>query len=110
LRKFARGMRREPTEAEGKLWYLLRNRRFAQFKFRRQLPIGNYIADFVCLDARLIIEADGSQHAESERDLVRDAYLHAQGFRLLRLWNSDILARSDDVLDAIWAALHEEGS
>jgi very-short-patch-repair endonuclease len=110
LRKFARGMRREPTEAEAKLWYLLRNRRFAQFKFRRQLPIGNYIADFVCLEARLIIEADGSQHAESERDLVRDAYLHAQGFRLLRLWNSDILARSDDVLDAIWAALHEAGS
>ena len=86
---------------------MLRNRRFVNYKFRRQLPLGHYIVDFICLDARLIIEADGSQHAESAYDGVRDAYLQAQGFRILRLWNHDILADPDAVLDAVWAALHE---
>ncbi len=108
LRGFAKGMRHQPTEAESKLWTLLRNRRFAQFKFRRQLPLGDYIADFVCLSHKLIIEADGSQHVESPRDAIRDEYLRAQGFRLLRLWNNDILARPTLVSDAIWAALHED--
>ncbi|MGV3576225.1 MAG: endonuclease domain-containing protein [Devosia sp.] len=103
-------MRHGPTEAERRLWSLLRGRRFSGFKFRRQFPIGNYIADFVCLDARLIIEADGSQHAESPRDLVRDAYLRAQNFRLLRLWNNDILARPNDASETIWATLHEENT
>ena len=101
-------MRREPTEAEAKCWSLLRNRRFADFKFRRQLPIGDYIADFVCLDSHLIIELDGSQHAESTYDVRRDAYLKAQSFRILRIWNNDILARPDSVLEAVWAALHQE--
>lgn len=100
-------MRRESTEAERKLWLLLRNRRFAGYKFRRQVPIGPYIADFVCYSARLIIEADGSQHAENERDTVRDAQLYRRGFRLLRLWNNDILSQPDAVMDAIWAALGE---
>lgn len=107
LRSFARGMRHQPTEAEAALWRLLRNRRFPQFKFRRQLPVGNYIADFICLEARLIIEADGSQHAESPRDLTRDAYLRAQNFRLLRLWNNDVLSSPDAVSETIWAILHE---
>ena len=106
LRARAKVMRSAPTEAEHKLWLLLRDRRFAGFKFRRQLPVGQYIADFVCLSANLIIEADGSQHAESTYDTTRDAYLRAQGFRLLRLWNHDILARPDDVVEAIWATLH----
>lgn len=108
LRSFARRMRHEPTEAERRLWALLRNRRFVQFKFRRQLPVGDYIVDFVCLSEKLIIEADGSQHAENARDLVRDAYLRAQGFRLLRLWNNDILARPAQVADLVWATLHGE--
>ena len=103
-------MRREPTEAEARLWSLLRNRRFVNYKFRRQLPLGPYIVDFICLDARLIIEADGAQHAESAYDTVRDTYLAAQGFRILRLWNHDILARSEATLDAVWAALHEVAS
>jgi very-short-patch-repair endonuclease len=100
-------MRHEPTEAEAALWRLLRNRRFAQFKFRRQLPIGDYIVDFVCLSRSLIIEADGSQHADSSRDLTRDAYLRAQNFRLLHLWNNDILASPDAVAEAIWSTLNE---
>ena len=100
-------MRHQPTEAEERLWLLLRDRRFALHKFRRQFPIAPFIVDFVCLDVRLIIEADGSQHADSARDLSRDAYLRGQNFRLLRLWNNDILARPNEVMDAIWAALHE---
>lgn len=110
MRGRARSMRHGPTEAERRLWSLLRGRRFSGFKFRRQFPIGNYIADFVCLDARLIIEADGSQHTESPRDLIRDAYLRAQNFRLLRLWNNDILARPNDASETIWATLHEENT
>ena len=100
-------MRHEPTEAERRLWQLLRNRRFVAYKFRRQEPVDHYIADFVCYSARLIVEADGSQHAVSAYDLTRDAYLRAQGFRLLRIWNNDILARPDSVADAIWSALQE---
>ena len=107
LRGLARSMRHEPTESEAKLWWLLRDRRLANFKFRRQLPVGTYIVDFVCLTARLVVEADGSQHAESPSDAARDAYLHAQGFQILRIWNDDILARPDDVLDAVWNALPE---
>jgi len=110
LPQFAKTMSRDPTEAEARLWSLLRDRRFVNYKFRRQLPLGHYIVDFICLDARLIIEADGSQHAESAYDSVRDAYLQAQGFRILRLWNHDILADPDAVLDAVWAALHEVAS
>ena len=108
LRKFAKQMRHEPTEAEAKLWGILRNRRLASYKFRRQLPIGQYIVDFVCLNAKLIIELDGSQHAENPYDLARDAYLRQQGFRLLRIWNNELLATPDAVLDAIWHALQEQ--
>ncbi len=110
LKTFARSMRHAPTEAERQLWLLLRNRRLVDFKFRRQVPIDHFIADFVCFSARLIVELDGGQHAESTYDTARDAYLRAQGFRILRIWNSDILARPDAVLDAVWAALHEAQS
>ena len=68
-------MRREPTEAERKLWYALRDRRMQALKFRRQAPVGPYIVDFLCVAHRLVVEADGSQHAESRRDAVRDAWL-----------------------------------
>jgi very-short-patch-repair endonuclease len=94
-------MRSNPTEAEAKCWALLRDRRLARFKFRRQLPFGNYIADFVCLEARLVIELDGSQHAGSPRDEMRDAYFLKQGFRVLRVWNNEILNNPHGVLDAI---------
>ena len=105
LRNFARAMRHQPTEAERQLWLLLRNRRFANYKFRRQVLIGPYVADFVCYAVNLIVEADGSQHAENARDAKRDAELLGRGFRLLRLWNHDILARPEIVLDAVWNAL-----
>ena len=78
-------MRRAPTEAEEKLWAELRSRRLDRIKFRRQVPVGNYIADFVCLDAKLVIEIDGSQHGESDYDRVRDADLERCSLATWRL-------------------------
>jgi very-short-patch-repair endonuclease len=86
------------------MWLLLRSRRLAGYKFRRQVPIGAYIADFLTYTGRLIIELDGSQHHLSAYDADRDAWLQSQDFRLLRLWNSD-LADRDAVLSAIFAIL-----
>jgi len=108
LKGFARAMRRAPTEAERRLWLLLRDRRFANYKFRRQVPIGRYIAGFVCYESKLIIELDGSQHADSIRDNERDADLMARGFHLLRLWNAELLSNSNAACDAIWNALQED--
>lgn len=106
LLPLARQMRKEPTEAERKLWSILRAKRLQGWKFRRQQQIDRYIADFVCFEARLIVEADGSQHAESEADGIRDAYLQQRGFRMVRFWNNDILNNPDGVATAILAALH----
>ncbi|MGP2491881.1 endonuclease domain-containing protein [Mesorhizobium sp. PUT5] len=102
-RHFARTMRKEATEAEDKLWQELRGRRLDRIKFRRQAPIGNYIADFVCLEARLIVEIDGSQHAGSDYDRRRDMALNECGFRVLRFWNDDVLRDLDSVCDTIIA-------
>jgi len=108
LRKFAKTMRHTPTEAEARLWSLLRDRRFASYKFRRQMPFGAYIVDFACLSAMLVIEADGSQHADASDDPKRDAYLADQGFRVLRFWNNDILSDEDSVMETIWSALEAQ--
>ena len=105
LLPLAKRMRREPTDAERKLWSILRAKRLAGWKFKRQEQIDRYIVDFVCFGARLIVEADGSQHAESAADAQRDAYLFAQGFNVLRFWNNDILTNPDGVATAILAAL-----
>jgi len=96
-------MRREPTDAEAAMWRLLRDRRLALFKFRRQVPFKNFILDFVCFEKRLIIEIDGSQHVESERDTARDAILNAEGFRIARYWNNDVLQQPFAVLEDIFA-------
>ena len=108
LKKFAREMRSEPTPAEAALWKILRDRRFNGFKFRRQTPIGGYIADFVCFEKRLIVEADGSQHGDSETDRARDAWFAAQGFRVRRFWNGAIFEDRGMVRDTIWAELAGE--
>jgi len=107
IRNFAKKMRREPTDAETAMWRLLRDRRLALFKFRRQVPFQNFILDFVCFEKRIIIEIDGSQHASSERDAVRDAVLMAEGFRIARYWNNDVLQRPSAVLEDILAKLVE---
>ena len=98
-------MRRQPTEAERKLWSLLRAKRLLSWKFKRQEQIGDYVVDFVCFGARLIVEADGSQHAENLGDKARDEYLKSERFRVLRFWNNDILANPEGVLTAILAVL-----
>jgi very-short-patch-repair endonuclease len=95
----ARAMRREPTDAERKLWFLLRSRRLNGAKFRRQVPIGPYIADFVCLLSKLVVEADGAQHIESERDAKRDAWFVREGFDIARYSNIDILKHPNHVLE-----------
>ena len=97
----ARAMRHEPTEAEKQLWKLLRNRQLVGLKFRRQFVIGNYIADFACMERRLIVEADGGQYAESSHDDRRDAWFQQQGFNVLRFWNTDILSNPNGVLETI---------
>ena len=83
----------------------LRGKRLFGWKFKRQQPIGRYIVDFVCFESRLIVEADGSQHAESHADCERDIYLGQQGFRVLRLWNNEILNNPEGVATVIAAAL-----
>ena len=106
--ELVRNLRRNMTDVEVKLWNALRDRRFENYKFRRQFPIGKYIADFVCLDCRLIIELDGTQHQDSERDVVRDAWLKSQNFRVLRFWNNAIAEALDGTLLAILDALNEK--
>ena len=88
-------MRRDPTRAEAALWRLLRGGRLDGLKFRRQVPLGGYIADFACFDPKLIVECDGGQHG-GPRDMERDAWFVAQGFRVVRLWNSEVLDDGDD--------------
>jgi very-short-patch-repair endonuclease len=91
----------EPTETEKALWRLLRDRRVASLKWRRQLPLGDFIVDFVCLEYRVIVECDGSQHAESGYDSERDAWLRSQGFTIVRFWNHEILQERANVVDTI---------
>ena len=107
-RRFARAMRRELTEAEDKLWQEIRDRRLDHIKFRRQAPIGNYIVDFVCLKAKLVIELDGGQHSDSSYDRTRDAELNARGFRVLRFWNDEVLKEMDAICDTIIAYVRDQ--
>jgi very-short-patch-repair endonuclease len=98
----ARALRRQLTDAERKLWSILRKRQLDGLRFRRQVPIGPYIADFVCLEQRLIIEVDGGQHAvATEEDAVRTDWLRAQDFRVIRFWNNDVLGNPDGIHEAI---------
>ena len=101
----AQRLRRETTDAERKLWRALRNRQLDGAKFRRQQPIGPFIADFVCQERRLIIEADGGQHSESLNDARRTAFLESKGYRVLRFWNNDILRNVDGVAQIIATVL-----
>jgi very-short-patch-repair endonuclease len=98
-------MRSAATEAEHRLWQILRAKRLSGHKFKRQLPIDHYIVDFACLSKRLIVEADGGQHGGSNRDTRRDGYLKTQGFRVLRFWNNDIFENEEGVVASILNAL-----
>jgi len=106
-RKFARAMRYDSTKAENLLWQQLKNRQMDGHKFRRQVPLKGYILDFVCFEAKLVIEVDGGQHSESKADAIRDAAFHADGFRIMRFWNDEIERALDFVCRSILAALKE---
>lgn len=109
MRERARALRGGMTDAERRLWQALRGRRLGGLKFRRQVPLGRYIVDFVCLQRGLVIELDGGQHAEQVGyDRLRDAWLRSQGFVVLRFWNHDVLRQTDAVLERIRLWLEEQ--
>ncbi len=102
----AKSLRHTQTEAEKLLWYHLRNRRLNGCKFRRQVPIGPYIVDFVCMTARLIVEIDGGQHAtQATYDQKRSRYLRNEGYKVVRYWNNEVLGNLDGVLTTLTLTL-----
>ena len=106
----ARRLRKNMTDAERFVWSRLRSRRFAGYKFRRQMPIGPYIVDFICLKRRLIVELDGGQHVEQrDYDDQRTGWLQSQGFDVLRFWNHEVFEDWETVEEVIWRALGESG-
>jgi very-short-patch-repair endonuclease len=106
-----KAMRRDQTEAEKRLWSILRAKRLGGSKWRNQVNFEDlYIADFVCFEHRLIVEADGGQHSENRYDEQRDHWFQSQGFQVLRFWNNDILSNTDGVAAAIMAAMNANPS
>ena len=101
LVNMAKSLRKNQTDAEDLLWKHLRGKQAAGLKFRRQHPIANYIVDFICLEKSVIIEVDGSQHAENKKDKERDAWLKSECFKVLRFWNNEVLINIKDVLEVI---------
>ncbi len=108
-RDLARNLRKTMTASEQQLWERLRKRQLDGYRFRRQTPLGRYIVDFVCLEARLVIELDGSHHHEQQDyDRERDLWMQAQQFQVLRFWNHEITHYQDRVLQQILLALHQQ--
>ncbi|WP_436643763.1 error-prone DNA polymerase [Microbaculum sp. FT89] len=108
LREKSRALRRDMTDAERRLWSVLRANRFQGYSFRRQVPMGHFIADFVCHDRRLVIELDGGQHGEAGHaaaDATRDAWFQSRGYRVLRFWNNEVLENLDGTLHRLAEAL-----
>jgi very-short-patch-repair endonuclease len=101
--RFARKLRNTPTDAEMRLWSRLRRKQLDGFRFRRQQPMGRYIVDFFCPEARLIVEVDGGQHADEGP--ARSDWLTARGYRVIRFWNNDVLGNTEGVVLAILGAL-----
>lgn len=102
----ARSLRKNMTEAESQVWRILRSHQISGYKFRRQVPIGRYIADFVCHGARLIVEMDGGQHDRSSlRKAERSMFLQNEGYRILRFWNNEVLVNFDGVYKTLADAL-----
>jgi very-short-patch-repair endonuclease len=104
----ARRLRNAPTEAERRLWSLLRKRQLDGCRFRRQIPLGPYVADFMCLKERLVVEVDGGQHAvRQDQDAKRTRWLESQGFRVLRFWNNEVFGNLAGVAEVIRASLRD---
>ena len=107
----ARTLRQNATDAERRLWSRLRKRQLEGCRFRRQAPLEPYVVDFACLAARLVIEVDGGQHSwRAEQDAARKSWLEANGFRVLRFWNNEVLANTDGVLETIRRALRHRAT
>ncbi|MEX0803671.1 MAG: endonuclease domain-containing protein [Candidatus Binatia bacterium] len=108
IRQRARQLRRNQTDAEQALWARLRDRQLCGAKFRRQHPIGPFVADFCCPQRKVVVELDGGQHAEEiTADQKRSRFLEAQGFRVLRFWNHDVLRNTEAVLERIAEAVSD---
>jgi very-short-patch-repair endonuclease len=101
----ARVLRKNMTDAERRVWRMLRLHQLNGYKFRRQVPLGRYIADFVCHEARLIVEIDGGQHDPSLGEIERTRFLESEGYRILRFWNNEVLENLDGVYSTIAAEL-----
>ena len=101
----ARKLRKGQTDAERRLWFVLRDRRLLGYKIRRQRPIGPYVVDFACIEHRVVIEVDGSWHANNVADELRTRWLQHRGWQVLRFWNNDVSHNRDGVLEAILDAL-----
>ncbi len=97
----ARRLRKHPTDTEQHLWRHLRDRQIEGFKFRRQQPVGRYVVDFVNLEKKLVVELDGGQHALDPCDKTRDEWLHAEGYKVLRFWDNQVLSNLEGVLENI---------
>ena len=106
-RNRAKALRSDMTEAERSMWSALRAHRLQDLSFRRQSPIGPFIVDFACQKHGLVVEIDGGQHSESNRDAARDQWLASKGYRVLRFWNSDVLRNRDGVLQTIVDAVQK---
>jgi very-short-patch-repair endonuclease len=96
------------TDAERRLWAALRGRRLQGYKFRRQHPLGSFVLDFVCMEHRLVIEADGGQHSDNEADRRRTRWLESRGWRVIRFWNNEILSNTEGVVETILRTLAPE--
>ena len=111
MKKLARGLRKNQTDAEKRLWSHLRNRQLSGCKFRRQHEIGNYIVDFICLEKKLIIELDGGQHANQIRyDSQRTTILESLGYTVIRFWDNEVLTKTQNILEAIHKILIDNPS
>ena len=104
----AKALRKNSTDLERILWQQLRNRQLNGYKFKRQVPIGNYVVDFLCSSTKLIVELDGGQHAEQQSyDQKRTLYLESKGFKVIRFWNNEVLTNIDGVLEPLTLALSQ---
>jgi len=103
----AKKLRRTMTEAEKAFWYKVRDNRLNGYKFRRQMPVGKYIADFSCLECKAIVEIDGGQHNDNGDDVIRDRFLNDLGFQVVRFWNNDVLSNIEGVLSTLTLTLSQ---